>query len=411
MRISSIALANLRRRQSKAVFLATGIVVGIGTLVALINLNGALREEIGTQMDRFGANIIVTPESGSLALEYGGLSVGGVSFDQHELSNEDLGRIREIPFRKRLSILAPKLITTVPMEGRRTLVAGVDFSSEMRLKQWWSVVGRTPAAPDEILLGYDVARSLDVIDLEKGATPADGHSLAHHSVSEEAFTLSRDTLHISGARFRVAGVIGQTGGADDRVVFASLDRVQALVGKPNQLSLIEVSALCKDCPIDDIVAQIRTALPNANVSAIQQAVRGRTDTVERLGRFSSIVSVVVLALGALIIFTTMMGAIVERTKEIGVLRAIGFRRSHITRVLLLEIIVISATGGILGWIFGMLASQLMLPYFAEGAAQILVDWRVLLLAISLSILTGISSSVYPVIKASRLDPSEAVRSI
>ncbi|MBY0375598.1 MAG: ABC transporter permease, partial [Bryobacteraceae bacterium] len=71
MRISTIALANLCRRKGRAVFLAAGIAIGVGTVVALLGLNSALREEIGSQMDRFGANIIVTPHSGNLALDYG----------------------------------------------------------------------------------------------------------------------------------------------------------------------------------------------------------------------------------------------------------------------------------------------------------------------------------------------------
>ncbi len=112
------------------------------------------------------------------------------------------------------------------------------------------------------------------------------------------------------------------------------------------MSLIEVSALCKDCPIGDIVAEISERLPHAKVSAIQQSVRARTETVERLTRFSAAVSAVVLGIGALMIFTTMMGSVVERTKEIGVLRAIGFRRAHIVKGLMIEVGLISVAGGL-----------------------------------------------------------------
>ena len=146
MRISTIAFANLRRRKGKALFLVSGISIGIGTAVALLSLSGSLREEIGSQLDRFGANIVVTPHSDSLALDYGGISVSGVSFDQHQLSNEDAANILRIPYRKRLSVVAPKLLGTVEVDGRRTLVAGVDFASELRLKKWWRLTGRAPEA-------------------------------------------------------------------------------------------------------------------------------------------------------------------------------------------------------------------------------------------------------------------------
>src|SRR5262249_13600971 len=135
----------------------------------------------------------------------------------------------------------------------------------------------------------------------------------------------------------------------------------------------------------------------------------RTQTVERLTRFSVAIAAVVLAIGALMIFTTMMGSVVERTREIGVLRAIGFRRVHIVKGLMLEISLISGIGGALGWLAGMAASLMALPYFADGATSMEIHPWIALAAIGMGLLIGIASSVYPIVRASRLDPSEAVR--
>lgn len=411
MRISTIALANLRRRKGRAAFLAAGIAIGVGTVVALLGLNSALREEIGSQMDRFGANIIVTPHSGNLALDYGGVSIAGVSFDQHQLSRDDIDRIRQIPYRKRLSTVAPKLLGSLDVEGRTALVAGVDFASELRLKRWWRISGRPPQGGKDVLLGYDAATTASAIRLASVKNSAADDGSSHHAAVGEALQLAKDSLKIAGNEYRIAGVLGQTGGPEDRMVFVSIGEVQALLDKPDQLSVIEVSALCKDCPVEDIVAQIQKALPHAKVSAIQQAVRARTDAVERLSRFSLIVAAVVLLLGALMIFTTMMNSVVERTKEIGVLRAIGFRRGHIIRGLLIEVAVVSAAGGLLGWAGGLIASRLALPFFAEAGATIGVSAQLALFAMAVSLGTGLVSSVYPVLRASRLDPADAVRSM
>src|SRR5262245_25622570 len=89
MRISTIALANLQRRKSKAFFLIVGIAIGIGTAVALLTLSNSIREEIGSQLDRFGANIVIVPQANNLALDYGGVSVSSVSFDVQQLKDED----------------------------------------------------------------------------------------------------------------------------------------------------------------------------------------------------------------------------------------------------------------------------------------------------------------------------------
>ena len=369
MRISTIAFANLKRRKGKALFLIVGIAIGIGTVVALLSLSGSIKEEIGSQLDRFGANIVVVPQSNSLSLDYGGVSVSGVSFDVHQLTNEDANRILDIPYRNRLSFISPKLLSAVEVEGRQVLLAGVDFDSELKLKRWWHISGQSPEGEQDVLVGYEVARALSIIQPSAGSTPqAVSHGGSHQpSEDQSQFKVTRDRLQIAGHEHHIAGVINQTGSPDDRMIFGHLGHVQSLVNKPDQLSLIEVSALCKDCPIDDIVGQISERLPNAKVSAIQQSVRARSETVERLTRFSAVVSAVVLAIGALMIFTTMMGSVVERTKEIGVLRAIGFRKVHIVKGLMIEVVAVSFAGGIVGWAAGLLASWAALPYSSETA--------------------------------------------
>ncbi|MCI0487775.1 MAG: FtsX-like permease family protein [Blastocatellia bacterium] len=411
MRISTIAFANLKRRKGKAIFLTVGIAIGIGTVVALWGLSNSIKEEIGTQLDQFGANIVVVPQSNNLALDYGGVSVSSVSFDVQQLKNEDAVRVLDIPYRNRLSIIAPKILSAVTVEGRKVLLAGVDFKSEINLKRWWRIAGGKPGTDEDMLVGYEVARALSLIEpMAEGEIEPHAHADSHHTGADHTpFRIVRDRIQVAGREHPVAGIIAQTGGPEDRMIFGSLAHVQKLLGKPDQLSLIEVSALCKDCPVEDIVSQISERLPHAKVSAIQQSVRARADTVERLTRFSAVVSAVVLAIGALMIFTTMMGSIVERTKEIGVLRAIGFRRSHIIKELIIEVAAISTVGGLLGWGAGMLAGWLALPYFTETNVAFHIQPALALVAIAGGLVIGTLSSFYPIVRASRLDPSEAVR--
>jgi len=411
MRISSIAFANLKRRKGKAVFLTIGIAIGIGTATALLSLSSSLKEEIGSQLDRFGANIVVVPQSNSLSLDYGGLSVSSVSFDVKQLKNEDAHNVLDIPYRNRISNVSPKLRGVVEVGGREVLLAGVDFSSELTLKRWWHIAGRKPEGDQDLLVGYQVAQALSLIEPTAGSSqPHVGHGGSHQSGEDQfQFKIVRDRLKIADIDHQVAGVIAQTGGPEDGMIFGSLAHVQTLLNKPDQLSLIEVSALCKDCPIGDIVSQISERIPHAKVSAIQQTVRARSETVERLTRFSAVVSAVVLGIGALMIFTTMMGSVIERTREIGVLRAIGFRRTHIVKGLMIEVATISLLGGLLGWATGMLASWLALPYFAETRSAFEFQPVLAIIAIAGGLIIGIISSFYPIVRASRLDPSEAVR--
>jgi putative ABC transport system permease protein len=409
MRISTIAFANLKRRKGKALFLVAGIAIGIGTAVALLSLSGSIKEEIGSQLDRFGANIVIVPESNSLALDYGGISVSSVSYDVKQLKSEDAKNVLDIEYRDRLSVIAPKLLGAVRVGGREVLLAGVDFANELKLKRWWQITGNRPASDDDLLVGYEAARVLSIIEPTKDTHLQTVSHEGSHSPARDQFKITRDRLQVAGREHHIAGVLAETSGPEDRMIFGSLARVQEILGKPDQLSLIEVSALCKDCPVEDIVAQISNRLPHVKVSAIQQSVRAREQTIERLTRFSAVVSAIVLAIGALMIFTTMMGSVIERTKEIGVLRAIGFRKSHIIKGLVIEVAVISALGGLLGWLAGVTASWLALPYFAETGVEFAIHPALAIAAVVAGLAIGIISSFYPIIRASRLDPSEAVR--
>ncbi len=123
MRISTIAFANLKRRKGKALFLIIGIAIGIGTAVALLSLSGSIKEEIGSQLDQFGANIVVVPQSNNLSLNYGGVSVSSVSIDEQQLKSQDATDLLDIPYRNRLSIVAPKLLRSIEVEGKMVVMA------------------------------------------------------------------------------------------------------------------------------------------------------------------------------------------------------------------------------------------------------------------------------------------------
>jgi putative ABC transport system permease protein len=204
----------------------------------------------------------------------------------------------------------------------------------------------------------------------------------------------------------------ETGSQDDALIFGDLARVQKTLGKAGLLSLIEVAAFCNSCPIDEIVQQISEALPGAKVTAVKQAVESRVETVRHFKRFSVGISGVVLLIGSLIVFTTMMASVNERTREIGIFRAIGFRQGHIIQIILLETLLIGLIAGVLGYLAGVGSSRLVLPYFLQvQEAKIVWDPVLALSAAVISVAVGLVASIYPALKAARLDPAESLRAI
>ncbi len=203
MRISTIAFANLKRRKGKALFLIVGISIGIGTAVALLSLSSSIKEEIGTQLDRFGANIMVVPQSNSLVLDYGGISVPGVSFDVQQLKNEDAQAVYDIPYRNRISIVAPKLIGAVEVAGpdkraQQIGLAGVDFKNELILKRWWHLIGRKPESDEDMIVGYEVARALSLIEPTHPEQLQPVSHEQHNAEQPPPFKIVRDKIFVAG---------------------------------------------------------------------------------------------------------------------------------------------------------------------------------------------------------------------
>lgn len=386
MKLHTISINNLKRRKAKMAFLTVGLMVGIATIVTLVTLTRSMSSDIERKMDEFGANILITPQSNGLAMNYGGISLGGVTFDQREIREEDLAKVKTITNHKNISAISPKVLGGITINNHEVLLVGVHFESELKMKQWWKVFGNEPKSEHDLLLGTDAAKTLNV-------SPG-------------------DKLAIKGEQFTVAGVLEQTGSQDDSLVFASLPKAQKLLGKEGKISLAEVAALCSGCPIGDMVTQIAEKLPDAKVSAIQQVVEGRLKALDQFKRFSYAMAGVVVFIGSLIVFVTMMGSVNERTTEIGVFRAIGFRKAHIMRIILLEAALVSLLAGFLGYAVGMGGAKLALPFMAESKnAHLIWDTTIAFGSIGLALTLGLLASLYPALHASKMDPTEALRAL
>jgi putative ABC transport system permease protein len=161
-----------------------------------------------------------------------------------------------------------------------------------------------------------------------------------------------------------------------------------------------------------MVKQISDALPGAKVMAIQQVVKGRMETLGHFKKFSYGISGVILLIGSLVVLVTMMGSVRERTDEIGIFRAIGFRKRHVMKIVFLEAAIVSGLAGILGYLLGWGVTQAAVRFFIEGHSGFVpFNLELATGAFVLALLIGLVSSAYPAIIASRLDPNEALRAL
>ena len=390
MNLWDIALKNLRRRKSKAAFVLVGLTIGVSAVVVFISIAEALTQNINSKLEEYGANILIVPKTENLPLSYGGISLGGVLFEMQEIHEEELAKIREIENAKNVAAVGPMLLGAVEIGSRKAVLAGMDFQVASQLRPWWKIQGSQPEE-EGVLAGAEAARILGIVV---------GKPVA-----------------VNGRSLVVSGILEATGSQDDQILFTPLATAQSILHKEGRISLAEVAALCSGCPIEEMVRQISVILPGANVMAIKQVVEGRMETLNQFRKASYGLSAIVVLVGALVVLVTMMGSVRERTAEIGIFRAIGFRSSHIMKIILLEAGIVSVLAGVLGYLLGLGATKIALLFFAPGGGHsghgiaLPVDPWLAGAALALAIVLGLTASFYPARVAARLDPCEALRSL
>ena len=385
MNLSAISIKNLLRRKGKATFVLAGLVIGVSTVVGIISYIEAMTADINHKLEKFGANILIVPKTENLALSYGGLSLGGVSFEMEEIQQMDLGRVNQIKNAANIAAVGPLVLGVASLEKHKVLLAGIDFKVAGILKPWWKLRGELPGAQG-IILGSEAAR---VLKMENG-----------------------NRLKINDNDLVVSGILHPTGSQDDQLIFTRLATAQSIFGKQGRVSMAEVAALCKDCPIDEMVRQISNALPSAKVMAIQQVVKSRMETLGQLKKFSYGISGIILLIGSLVVLVTMMGSVRERTDEIGIFRAIGYRKRHIMRIVFIEAAIVSGLAGVIGYFLGFGATKAGLLMFGKSHSGIVpFSIELAVAAVVTALAVGLISSAYPAFMAARLDPNEALRAL
>ncbi len=384
MRLELIAVKSIIRRKKRALFLILRIVVAVLIVNTLYQLNASMNREIGDTYDRLGPNIIITPKEAQLALSYGGISLPTKERSGVPLIADDYMKVYQIHDRDSIAVVSPKLLDVgmVNQSVKATLL-GVYFQFEEKLKPWWNWSGQLPFQEAEVLLGNKIA-------LQLGANV-------------------NDQIAIEGKQFVVTGILDMLGSDEDHVIFMPLLSLQALKGHGEEISFIEVAALCTTCPLPEITEQIRQVLPHAEVKGLQEAVELRKNTVERIQEFMIAGSIVIIVISCLVVGMSMMNYVFARKAEIGILRAVGLRRLHVFEVLLTESVVIGLIGGIFGYLSGTLLAKYLTPFVVTLPLTIEYSGVIFGISVLVTMVLTTLASLIPIYRVTALDPVEALR--
>jgi len=382
MRTEHLVLKNLARRKGRTVLNSIGLILAIAVIVATVTISNSMEIKIGEEVEKYGPNIVVTPDTKSITVPYGSVTVGSSTFNEAELTS-----LETIPNAVNIRIVSPKLFGQAVHGESNLLMVGVNAEDERLLKVWWDINGEIPEpGSDETLLGSEVFRALE---LSIGSS-----------------------IDLNDRTFTVTGYLSETGSNDDYTVFVSLATAQDMMGLPGKVSVVDIGALCSDCPVEEISQQIMDAIPTVKATPVKQAVETRMMAVEQAANFSLGLASVVLVAGCIGVMNTMVSSVHQRRREIGVFLSLGADSIFVYRIFLFEAVLLGLVGGVLGAGLGVGASILIGPLMLSTTTSISnVPTFVVPLSLGISVVSCLVASLYPTWRATKIDPVSALKAI
>ncbi len=395
-----IAFQNLRARSLRSWLTVLGIVIGIFLVISLLSLSEGLKESVMRELQTMGGDMImVVPGDVSDMMT---AMMGGVELKDREIDAIKRARgvdvVLEMPF-------AGAMVRHY-QQTEMNLIYGIDLGEGLRVLHedmgWDTVEGRL-AMPRrrEVMVGNLVPR--DVFpDLIVG-----------------------DSITIEGREFIVSGVLRSLGNREDDLAIAmDLQDYRDVTGRREGTPMALVKAE-EGHDIEIVMANIERELEESMVRRRGEdspsfSVISSENVIEMVGNIMGTLQAAVVAfasvaivVGGIGIMNTMYTSVKERTKEIGLLKAVGAKRKNIITIFLFEAGIIGFIGGIGGVLLGLLLAFGVEAYFANSSAMFHLEahmsvWLVLF-GLAFSFFVGCISGFLPARQAARLEPVEALR--
>ena len=186
---------------------------------------------------------------------------------------------------------------------------------------------------------------------------------------------------------------------------------QKVLGYGNEITTIELAADYSVVSEEVLMGQIKEIMPEAKITSLLRTMRDRNEVSNLLNYFGFSVSLFILVSGMLVSGIGMSSGVHDQTREIGIYRAIGFRKSFIRELIFFEGIILSLVGGIIGFISGTILAQVAISVLSDTKIIVHWKWEVFVWAMILALFIGTVSSVYPAQQAAKLDTNDSLRSI
>ena len=381
-----LAFRNLTGRPLRCGLTIAGLATAVAVLACLAAFGHGYRRALQTELDRMGLQLMLVP----LGCPYDAAArvLKGRSLE-NSLPESAVDAARRDPA---VAVAAPMLMVALPRpgEGRADLWVGLDESA-VALKPWWHAAAGNPWFTDDrsVILGCDAAE----IEMR---SPGDSF-------------YSPET----GTDFRVAGVLARSGTSDDSLFFVPLRTAQTMFHQSGRLTAIAIR-LRDPAELREAGARLQT-IPGAQVVTLTEMMGTFLNLVGAVRSLLFSVACVAITVSILGVFNTLLAAVVERTDELCVLRAIGASRTQIVRLIATEALMLTGVGSVAGILLAVIAGrgieQLVKQFVPLAPAESLLAPTALILiqSVALGAAAGFLGGLYPAWRAARLRPAEALK--
>lgn len=398
-----IALRALRVNKLRSLLTMLGIIIGVGAVVAMVAIGSGASAKVAAQIASVGSNLLIVIPGTTTA---GGVRMGSGTVATLTISDA-----------KAISEDCPSVARVGPIWG--------GIAQTVYGNQNWST-GTTGTTPSTFII-RDWPLESGRVFTDQEVNAAAKVAILGQTVVKNLFGAANpigETIRIKRIPFNVIGVLsikGQSPRGDDQddAIYVPITTAQKrLFGTaiPGLVRVIQVQA--KDISLMAKAEKEITALLEQrhriqkgtdrdftvrNLSEILAAAQTASNTLSLLLGAIALVSLIVGGIG---IMNIMLVSVTERTREIGIRMAVGAKESDIMSQFLIEAVVLSLMGGIIGVVVGVTGAQVMATI---SDWPVLISWKSLLLAFTFAAAVGIFFGFYPARKAARLNPIDALR--
>ncbi len=384
-----LAIKSLLRRKTRTALSVLGIAVGIAMIVCLVSISEGMRLKTLEFSNLVGDSIFVVKED----------LMGSPT--SSEIDADVVEKLEKIPG---VDVAAALVIVEVEIKGYQSASAAYGFN-------FIYIAGIEPEK--EKIIQFGTRRKLIAGRLfskdEKGA------AVIGSVIASELNKNVGDTLDVyrKGEKytFDIVGIYETGTKEEDEEIYINLKEAQDMKGLPkSRISAVDVKPTNAEYA-EELARKIKFMVAGVDASYAKQMMEQLSDFVKTIELTTWIIAGVSAFVGGIGIANTMVMSVMEQTKEIGVLKAVGWYSRDVMKLILLEAILISVIGAVVGTLIGAIITFFILPTFLTGFISPVITPRLLVSAVSFALFLGLLGGILPARSAARMDPVIAFREL